>query len=292
MKRLTLAIALMVVGLQAQISVEKIELVDFAKNAFQPVFSEDGRFLVFRAEDGVYTYNLKSQASEKIAQTGYEPVMDAQGRVSYRLDTYIEGRRLGSVVTYDTKKRSQLTASQPIRFDAAPKITTHGTYYVADSKVSHKTSSADRVSKAVAFSYGDAVLLYTYGTSRILQPGGNIPHLWPSVSPDETQLSVVVGSDILISDLNGNVVSVIKDGRAPKWSPDGEKIVFMRDRDNGDTYTSSDIFVYDLAENDLIQITDSEDRIEMYPSWSPDGNSVVCDDALNGKMYLINLIQK
>lgn len=292
MKRLTLAIALMVVGLQAQISVEKIELVDFAKNAFQPVFSEDGRFLVFRAEDGVYTYNLSSKESEKIAQSGYEPVMDSQGRVSYRLDTYIEGRRLGSIVTYDTQKKSQLTASQAIRFDVAPKITSHGAYYVSDNKVSHKTSLRDESSKAVAFTYGDAVLLYTYGTSKLLQPGGNMPHLWPSVSPDETQLCVVVGSDILVSDLSGNVTFVIKDGRAPKWSPDGKKITFMRDKDNGDIFTSSDIFVYDLTDNDLTQITDSEDRMEMYPSWSPDGNSIVCDDAVNGKMYLINLMQK
>ncbi len=62
---------------------------------------------------------------------------------------------------------------------------------------------------------------------------------------------------------------------ASQWSPDGEYLVYMKDMDDGEQFTASEIWVSTADGSQQWMITDTHDKIEMYPQWSPDGNSIV-----------------
>jgi Tol biopolymer transport system component len=114
-------------------------------------------------------------------------------------------------------------------------------------------------------------------------------YIWPSVSPNNDKLCFVDINDLFVSDLNGNIEFKIKEARAPKWSPDGKWIAFMRDSDDGHVFTSSEIYLLRVADQEVFQLTNSEDRIEMFPSWSPDGTQIICEDAANDEFILLTL---
>ena len=61
----------------------------------------------------------------------------------------------------------------------------------------------------------------------------------------------------------------------------------MVDRDDGYTFTASNLFISSIDGKNRFQLT-SADRIDLYPEWSPDGNEIVF--ATNeGQIYLLNL---
>lgn len=63
----------------------------------------------------------------------------------------------------------------------------------------------------------------------------------------------------------------------------------MRDLDDGHTFISSDIFVVRVEDRQVFQLTNTDDRMEMYPSWSADGNKITCEDAQNDVLLILTL---
>lgn len=56
----------------------------------------------------------------------------------------------------------------------------------------------------------------------------------------------------------------------PSWSPDGKKLAFMSDRDNG----YFDIYVLNLVNGAIENLTDSPGVEDIWPTWSPDGSLI------------------
>jgi len=61
----------------------------------------------------------------------------------------------------------------------------------------------------------------------------------------------------------------------PSWSPDGQKIVFVKIQtgDSGRLWSESDIWIVNVDGTELRQVTDLPGS-ELYPSWSPDGKRI------------------
>ena len=276
--------------LSAQVRVTDTRILNTDDHsAIDPVFSADGNCIVYGSDEGLFIYDLSKDKSDRFAESGFEPVMDDQGLIRYRTDSYKRGYRTSSFRVYDTKtKRNDLMIGN-LRLESAPKITNHGVYYIEKNRIKSDLTKSVRISKPVAFTLDNKVVLYSYGTSKILSPAGDKPHIWPSVSPVQDKLCVVGENDLYICDLNGNILSKIEDARAPRWSPDGKWIVFMRDTDDGHVYTGSDLFVVRENGTDLTQLTFSTDRIEMFPQWSPNGDQIICSDPTEGKPILLTL---
>ena len=63
----------------------------------------------------------------------------------------------------------------------------------------------------------------------------------------------------------------------PAWSPDGRRIAFTRNQDEGEstTFTSDEVFVMDADGSAVRQLTPEEIGLSSgAPTWSPDGNEI------------------
>ena len=111
----------------------------------------------------------------------------------------------------------------------------------------------------------------------------------PSWSPDGKRIAFVsrrdrhvhvkfgrVTSEIYVMDADGgnpqNLTNDPSDDWEPSWSPDGERIAFVSERDEPRGY--GDIYVMDSDGNNLQRFTD-HDFDDRHPSWSPDGERIV-----------------
>ncbi len=269
--------------------VQQVQQLDLQREALLPSFSEDGTNILFSSSDGLYRYERGSKEIFRYAESGYDALMDSKGRIIYRQDSYEKGRRLISIMSFDSKSEKLETLVPGFRPDIAPVITDKAVYSIEKKRIRVDHLNSDRLTKPLALSRDNSLLLYSYGTGKILQPAGDRPHLWPSVSPKADLLCVVGGNDLYVSDFNGNVLFTVKDARAPQWSPDGRWIAYMRDKDDGHVVTGSEIHLVSSDGSLHLQLTESADLFEMYPQWSPDGRQLICDEPQTGKPVLITL---
>ncbi|MGH8134467.1 MAG: Tol-Pal system beta propeller repeat protein TolB [Steroidobacteraceae bacterium] len=120
-----------------------------------------------------------------------------------------------------------------------------------------------------------------------------LPIMSPAWSPDGQWLAYVSFE----SKLSGVYVQLVRTGErrlvsaragvngAPAWSPDGKKLALTLGGRNG----NPDIYILDLATQDLARITD-DPAIDTEPEWAPDGRSLyfTSDRAGSPQVYQIN----
>jgi Tol biopolymer transport system component len=130
-----------------------------------------------------------------------------------------------------------------------------------------------------------------------------------SPSGDEIAFSAAKdgSGDIYVQNLTTNryrnLTQDIFSDLQPKWSPDGESIVFVSDRgpyvDSSEravasihdvNYANHDIYLIDVDTKEIRRITRTE-FLEKSPAWSPDGKSLVysCDESGIFNLFIHNL---
>jgi len=97
-------------------------------------------------------------------------------------------------------------------------------------------------------------------------------------------------SNICTVDLAGNTRTLIdssSDDAEPDWHPTTQKVAFQSDREG-----NYDIFVSDAEGRAVENLTQTRDRDERMPDWSPDGNSIVYEvgnGVDNGEIRVLNI---
>lgn len=112
-------------------------------------------------------------------------------------------------------------------------------------------------------------------------------------SPDGARVAFeIVGGDLHVIDADGTGLTNLGRGHRPSWSPDGRWIAFMRTEDDGEQFTSSDLFAVRAdGSGETVALTRTPARLEMNPSWAPDGSTIAFEDPSEGAIYLLPIAQ-
>jgi len=90
----------------------------------------------------------------------------------------------------------------------------------------------------------------------------------PTLSPDATSVAYVSGNDIVVIGIfssPGNVTNNPAADLSPAWSPDGQRIAFVSDREG-----SPELFLMNPDGSDVVRLTTAVGVSWSRPSWSPD----------------------
>jgi len=100
----------------------------------------------------------------------------------------------------------------------------------------------------------------------------------------------VGSSNICVVDLAGNtrtLISDAKDDAEPDWHPVTQQLTFQSNREG-----NYDIFISDADGRNVKNLTQTRDKDERMPDWSPDGQSIVYeigDGVNNGEIRVLNI---
>jgi len=106
----------------------------------------------------------------------------------------------------------------------------------------------------------------------------------PVVSPDGKRVALVgLATGIHVLDLDSRLaVAHAGPGTHPAWTPDSRWVLFERTGDDGHELTAGDLWAVQSSTGEVVQLTATDDFIEVHPNVSPDGSRVAYsrDDAI------------
>ncbi|MEA3500272.1 MAG: hypothetical protein U9R41_04540 [Candidatus Marinimicrobia bacterium] len=307
MKKIILLFTLVTLSFAQTVKVESVKQIQTGdKRYYFAKFNPNGKSIIFSKDGykGLYSYDLSEKSITELndhSGAGYEPTFSNDGKTIYfRSDNFVNGKRFSSLISQDVETKSEKVILKDQRNLLPPKLNKNGNIsFILNNEAnviqqnSLKKSSNQiitQVSNELTVHIDNTkISLSQNGTTKILDPIGNGNYIWPSISPNgEKLLFTDVRSGTYISDLDGNILVKLGYANAPKWSPDGNWICYMVDKDDGHRFTGSEIFVISSDGENRFKLTNTNDQIEMYPSWSPDSKKLVYHSN-SGNIFLINL---
>lgn len=270
-----------------------------------PKMGPDGQKIFFTTPHykGLFYYDMDSGTIAQLnddAGAGYQFQISQDGKEVYYRSYQTKGlKKYYSLVKQNIYTSDKSTIQNKIRQISPPSIFKSGNIGFTTKSVLNKVDvgNAINVSKnagqdIVAYVENRKIALYSDDKKTLMQPAGPGIYLWPSVSPDAKQLLfTVAGKGTYISDLEGNIQVNLGYANAPEWSPDGQWIVYMMDHDDGHKMTASELHIVSNTGETKIQLTDTPDQIEIYPSWG-NSNKQILFATGKGQIYLMKLMEE
>ncbi len=128
------------------------------------------------------------------------------------------------------------------------------------------------------------------GTKKYM-PSGEGNYIWVSLSPDKTKIVYNFnGRETLISDLNGNILAKLGHFHAPRWL-NNDILIGMNDKDNGEVIISSEIVSYSFKNGITKKLTNTSNRIELYPAVSLNAKQIAFHTD-KGEIFIMNIVLK
>ena len=262
----------------------RVLLNDPSSPFYFPVYTVDGESILMtqNAYTGLWILNRSSDEISQVTNSqgaGFQPRSLSDGSIIYRHDEYEKGRKFTSLYKADVSGKHLITAAA--RFvSPANMIDDRMIYLIDESPAIHNGITGQRESSLADYTtvLNDRLTLKLVqgGNITVIAPQGEGNYIWSEMSPTGDKLVYTkTGEGTFVCDLNGVIISELGYAHAPQWSPDGEYLVYMDDKDDGAQYTESEIWIVSYDGENSWKITDTPDLIEMYPQWSPDGKRVI-----------------
>jgi Tol biopolymer transport system component len=116
----------------------------------------------------------------------------------------------------------------------------------------------------------------------------------PRFSPDGTSIGFVKGDGLWLMDLDGTIIRRIT--RAPvldwDWSPTGRRVAYTKDLETGTIESASDLYTVGVRGQDRRRLSHSRHKYEASPAWSPDGRWIAFVRITTGKQEHYREIRK
>ena len=148
---------------------------------------------------------------------------------------------------------------------------------------------------------GEELAFVSEDSFLVMDVGGSEPNVltnWPGPlrgprwSPDGAHIIAVEGQEgaeaLLLVERASGAVTELGLGKTPAWSPDSERIAFSAPAEDG--ATDLDIFFVALEAGARQPLNQSITR-DLWPSWSPDGNSVAHLSQVDRQTALICIVR-
>ncbi len=282
------------------LTVEKINK-DTNENYYHPHFSgNDTKIIVTKSNyKGLYAIDLENKNTETITEelgAGYKPlILPESETIIFKSFVVKNGLKYNSLKSVDiAKKKIETIESEQRNLSLPNQLRTNKIFYLNNRKVEQADSPVNTLAKTnkenkAVFIKNNSLYLIENGETIELNPLGKGVYVWSSLSNDGSKIVFSFANrGAYACDIKGNILLNIKDAHYPKFSPDAQYISYMIDKDNGDYFTSSDLYIYSLKENKSYKITDTNDKIEMYADWSHNGKQIVYQTT-EGEIYLMKL---
>lgn len=267
--------------------------------------SPDGTKIAFTKSgyQGLWVFNLIDNSTiqisdEMAAGFGYQWASDSRSILT-RVAKYENQKRFNAVKIFniETNTSNQLTEYQTL-MPYLPQ------WMDGDSKIYLPTKTSDHVynsglekqssliNKYLVYEKGNKINIQEISTNslRSFEPLREAEYINISLSPDQTKIVFeVMGGNLFVINIDGSGMVDLGKGNRPKWSPDSKSIVYMITEDNGYEFTSSDIYLINADGRNKAKLTNTDTIIEMTPSFSPDGKSILFENYHEGSIYLMNI---
>jgi len=297
MKQLFIAMLMASAVAMAQVEVILIEKLALpaGREWTNPVYSPDGGSIYFTVTsyDGIWKYTRADNTVSEITRdpsSGFGFAVSPDGsQIAYRRTTYdaqTQERMQEAVVVNAATLKTRVAASGsdvslPVFVRSEAVYSVNG---VPNTQALAKTAVAEVQVLGIE---NTKIAVLKAGAKILLDPFGNGSYIWPTLSPDKQLLAAYdVRRGTFICDLNGVVLSRLGRRDGAVWTRDGNWLVYMDDRDDGRSITTSEICMVSRDGGTTLRLTSSADVLEMNPSCSPVENKIVCSG--NGALYVIS----
>lgn len=127
-------------------------------------------------------------------------------------------------------------------------------------------------------------------TTSIFEPISGKKCMNLSHSPDNQRVVFeIYGGNLYSMKIDGSELTDLGKGYRAKWMADSQHIIYMITEDDGHQITSSDIYKIKYDGTEKVNLTNTENRIELSPSASLISNKIVFEAFDEGAIYFMNL---
>lgn len=289
-------------------SVGTPEVLWTAEDAYfgNPRWSPEGQQIAFTGENyrGLWVLDLRSAEAEQVSDElsagfGYSWSPDGQALLT-RVARYEAHLRLNSVVVYDlaAARTHTLTPFQPHMpmlpvwqaGGAAALVYDAGQVRAVTLPTAQGGSQATTLAPQPPWLQAGQLQASPSGAPQpvVLDGLEGRQLLNLAVSPTGTHMAFeVMGGNLFVAAVDGSERVDLGRGYRPAWSPDGEWVAFQVSEDEGHYFTASELYVVRRDGSERQALTNTRGDLEMNPSWSPDGTSLVYDS--RGTIYRLPL---
>lgn len=272
-----------------------------------PVFSPDDSKIAFTklGYNGLWildriTNTTFQLTDEPAAGFGFKWSSDSRSILT-RVAKYENSRRLNAVKIFniDSRDSFQLTDYETMMpflpewadDDTKVILPTNSGYELLNSEKLKKLNNTK--SQLSSYSRFDKIIMINNLLGRSEQvfiPILNAEIINLTLSPNKNKIAFeVMGGNLYTMNNDGTNLIDLGKGHRPRWSSDSMRLIYMITEDDGRNYTASDIYIVNADGTNKINITNTNNLIELNPCFSNDGQMVVYDVYETGSIYLISV---
>lgn len=261
-----------------------------------PTISPDGNKITYTSENfkGLFVYDLETKKQINVSDkqgAGYNPVFSNDSKtIFYKWNEYEGFKKYSSIYAKNLIENKVTIIENKKRKISSPNVLNNKVLYTIGTKFKevdvYDQQESNEDQKIWTCIENQKLIIYKNKDRIVLTPKGEGNYIWPELSPDKTKiLFTFAGHGTFISDLEGNIITELGYLNASKWLNDNW-IVGMKDKDNGEYVTDSDIYAIKANGENLTRLTTTDDAIEMYPNSS---NNNIVYHTLAGDIYLMTI---